>query len=55
MSMPQLLHGQLGTDYYRNARINIDGIRFAADLKGENPILDQFINVKEVYDQKDRG
>ncbi|MBE8848689.1 hypothetical protein G9440_11220, partial [Enterococcus durans] len=47
--------GQLGTDYYRNARINIDGIRFAADLKGENPILDQFINVKEVYDQKDRG
>ena len=47
--------GQLGTDYYRNARINIDGIRFEADLKGENPILDQFINVKEVYDQKDRG
>lgn len=47
--------GQLGTDYYRNARINIDGIRFKADLNGENPILDQFINVKEVYDQKDRG
>lgn len=47
--------GQLGTDYYRNARINIDGIRFASDLKGQNPILDQFINVKEVYDQKGRG
>ncbi len=47
--------GQLGTDYYRNARINIDGIRFEADLKGQNPILDQFINVKEVYDQKERG
>ena len=31
-----------------NARINIDGIRFEADLKGENPILDQFINVKDV-------
>ena len=24
-------------------------------IKGENPILDQFINVKEVYDQKYRG
>ena len=24
-------------------------------IKGEKPIRDQFINVKEVYDQKDRG
>ena len=27
--------GQLGTDFYRNARINIDGIRFQSDLDGK--------------------
>lgn len=47
--------GQLGEDYYRSARINIDGIRLLADLKGENPVLDQFMNAKEVYDQKNRN
>ena len=46
--------GQLGKDFYRSARINIDGIRFQSDLKGENNVLDRFMNVKEVYDQKDR-
>lgn len=46
--------GQLGTDFYRNARINIDGIRFQSDLDGQNPILDPFINVHEVYDKEAR-
>ncbi|MBC6482733.1 hypothetical protein CHF36_04125 [Enterococcus faecium] len=46
--------GQLGTDFYRNARINIDGIRFQSDLDGQNPILDPFINVHDVYDKEAR-
>ncbi|RCT66672.1 hypothetical protein B1133_01285, partial [Enterococcus faecium] len=46
--------GQLGTDFYRNARINIDGIRFQSDLDGKNPILDPFINVHDVYDKEAR-
>ncbi|MGC3598995.1 hypothetical protein ACPTJ4_15095, partial [Enterococcus faecium] len=41
--------GQLGTEFYRNARINIDGIRFQSDLDGKITILDPFINVHDVY------
>ncbi|EPH95690.1 polysaccharide deacetylase [Enterococcus faecalis 13-SD-W-01] len=47
--------GQLGTDFYRNARINVDGIRFDSELSGKNTVLDDFISVKDVYDGKSRG
>ncbi|GAA3014436.1 polysaccharide deacetylase family protein [Tetragenococcus koreensis] len=44
--------GQFNSDYYRNARINLDGIRFKSELDGQNDILEDFINVKDVYDDK---
>lgn len=46
--------GQLGTDFYRNARINVDGIRFQSDLTGENTVLEQFFKVTDVYDRDSR-
>lgn len=42
--------GQFTPDYYRSARINVDGIRFESDLDGENKVLKDFIDVKKVYD-----
>lgn len=46
--------GQLGANFYRNARINIDGIRLRSDLNGQNKVLDHFFDVKDVYNQKER-
>lgn len=46
--------GQLGDKFYRNARINVDGIRFQSDLDGSDTVLRQFFNTKQVIDQKDR-
>ncbi len=46
--------GQLGTDYYRNARINIDGIRFEADLKGENQYLINLSTSKKCMTKRSR-
>lgn len=47
--------GQLGANYYRQARINIDGIRFDSELSGQNNVLEQFINVPSVVDKQARG
>lgn len=49
--------GQLGTDYYRNARINIDGIRFEADLKEKIQYLINLSTSKKCMTKKieDRG
>jgi peptidoglycan/xylan/chitin deacetylase (PgdA/CDA1 family) len=46
--------GQLGDNFYRNARINVDGIRFASTLDGSNTMLNQFFNTKQVVDQQNR-
>lgn len=46
--------GQKGKDFYRNARINVDGIRMASDLAGKNKVLDPFFDVRKVYDKKER-
>ena len=42
--------GQFNSDYYRNARINIDGIRFESELDNKSDILEDFMDVEEVYD-----
>lgn len=47
--------GQLGNDYYRNARINIDGIRFQSVIENRNTTLDQFFSVKDIYDRQERN
>lgn len=44
--------GQFNSNYYRNARINLDGIRFKSELDGKNDVLEDFMNVKDVYDHK---
>lgn len=42
--------GQFNSDYYRNARINIDGIRFESELEGKSDVLEDFMDVEKVYD-----
>ncbi len=44
--------GQLTDDYYRNARINVDGIRLQDDINGQNKVLDPFFNSQQVTQQK---
>lgn len=34
--------GQFDNDFYRNSRINVDGIRFESELTGENTVLNAF-------------
>ena len=46
--------GQFDNDFYRNSRINVDGIRFESELTGENTILNAFFNTKDVIDEKAR-
>ncbi|WP_252897798.1 polysaccharide deacetylase family protein [Amylolactobacillus amylophilus] len=41
--------GQLTNDYYRNARINVDGIRLHETMIGENTVLNDFFNTKDFY------
>lgn len=47
--------GQLTDAYYRNARINIDGIRFNSVLSGETDILKNFFDTQSVYDANARN
>ncbi|MFW8051667.1 polysaccharide deacetylase family protein [Vagococcus fluvialis] len=46
---------QFDKEFYRNARINIDGIRFESELKGENHVLESFFDTKTVYDKEARS
>ncbi|WHY96780.1 hypothetical protein [Peribacillus simplex] len=41
---------QLGKDYLRQARINVNGIRMREALTGENDVLEQFFDVEHVFD-----
>ncbi|MDM5221207.1 hypothetical protein QUF86_10815 [Peribacillus sp. NJ11] len=41
---------QLGKDYFRQARINVDGLRMREALTGENDVLEQFFDVEHVFD-----
>lgn len=41
---------QLGPDYFRQARINVDGLRMREALTGENNVLKQFFDVKQSFD-----
>lgn len=47
--------GQLGENYYRNARINIDGLRFQSTIEKKNATLDQFFSVEDIYDKQARN
>ncbi|MFW3578554.1 polysaccharide deacetylase family protein [Vagococcus fluvialis] len=46
--------GQFDNEFYRNSRINVDGIRFESELTGENTVLNAFFNTKDVIDEKAR-
>jgi len=37
-------------DYQRQMRINIDGLQFAKEQRGDRPVLDSFFNVEKVID-----
>ncbi|WHY71220.1 hypothetical protein [Fictibacillus enclensis] len=41
---------QLGPHYFRQARINVDGLRMREALAGENEVLKHFFDVKRVFD-----
>ncbi|WP_251137240.1 polysaccharide deacetylase family protein [Exiguobacterium sp. H66] len=41
---------QAGKDYYRQARINVDGIRLRQALAGKTNVLDSFFDAKTVFD-----
>lgn len=47
--------GQFSPEAYRNARINVDGLRFDSQIKGQNTVLDSFFNTSEVMDAKARS
>ncbi|GCF93319.1 hydrolase [Enterococcus florum] len=47
--------GQFTPAYYRNARINVDGLRFDSDVKGENNVLENFFQVDQVVDRQARA
>ncbi|WP_051348735.1 polysaccharide deacetylase family protein [Peribacillus kribbensis] len=40
---------QLGKNYFRQARINVDGLRMAEELAGKTKVLEPFFDVKLVY------
>lgn len=46
--------GQFDNEFYRNSRINVDGIRFESELTGKNTVLNSFFNTKDVIDEKVR-
>lgn len=37
-------------DYQRQMRINVDGLQFAKELRGDRPVLSDFFDVKKVID-----
>lgn len=41
---------QIGPDYFRQARINLDGIRMRAALTGQSDVLKDFFDVERVFD-----
>ncbi|MDO5742910.1 MAG: polysaccharide deacetylase [Micrococcaceae bacterium] len=41
---------QKGDKYLRQARINIDGLQFAKEKRGDRPVLKHFFEVKDVID-----
>lgn len=41
--------GQLTDNYYRNARINVDGIRLHETVTGQNNVLNDFFNARDFY------
>ncbi|WP_251135404.1 polysaccharide deacetylase family protein [Exiguobacterium sp. s192] len=41
---------QAGKDYYRQARINVDGIRLRQAIAGKTNVLDSFFDAKTVFD-----
>ncbi|RAX47858.1 polysaccharide deacetylase [Arthrobacter sp. AQ5-05] len=43
---------QPGDSYLRQARINIDGLQFAKEQRGDRPVLKCFFDVKDVVDPK---
>ncbi|MGX6465463.1 hypothetical protein [Leuconostoc falkenbergense] len=47
--------GEMTTKYYRQARINVDGIRMTDDLNGTNSVLNPFFNTSEVIDSTNRN
>ena len=41
---------QMGDSYLRQARINVDGLQFAKEKRGDRPVLKHFFDVKDVID-----
>lgn len=41
---------QKGDAYLRQARINLDGLQFAKEKRGDRPVLKSFFDVKKVFD-----
>lgn len=41
---------QVGPDYFRQARINVDGIRLRQAVAGKTSVLDPFFDAKKVFD-----
>ncbi len=41
---------QQGRDYQRQARINVDGLQFQKELRGDRPVLKEFFDVEDVMD-----
>ncbi|WP_082232861.1 hypothetical protein [Halobacillus massiliensis] len=41
---------QLGKQYFRQSRINVDGLRMKQAVNGENVVLEQFFDVEDVWD-----
>lgn len=41
---------QMGDGYLRQARINLDGLQFAKEKRGDRPVLKSFFDVKQVID-----
>ncbi|WP_368914823.1 polysaccharide deacetylase family protein [Exiguobacterium acetylicum] len=41
---------QVGSDYFRQARINVDGIRLRQAVAGKTSVLDPFFDAKKVFD-----
>ncbi|MNW29976.1 hypothetical protein D3C74_68480 [compost metagenome] len=41
---------QQGDEYQRQMRINVDGLQFAKELRGDRPVLGSFVKVEDVID-----
>lgn len=41
---------QQGDEYQRQMRINVDGLQFAKEERGDRPVLDSFFDVQDVID-----